>query len=364
MRLLFTAVFAFFFTFLSVAQRKDLKLEKGLYANISTNKGDIFLKLHHEKAPLTVANFVGLAEGKLKVFDSIKIKDPFYDGVVFHRVIDNFMIQGGDPSGSGNGGPGYRFWDEADNGIDHTKGSLSMANAGPNTNGSQFFITHLATPHLNGKHTVFGQVMEGQDVVDAIEQGDTIKSVKIVKKGLKYKLFYNPSKVFKNEYEKQEVEIEAERLRLDKLKAQNKVRVIEAKAKTEEEYKTYFYDLVKEMAPNAVQTESGLVYVLHEEGEGELAQRGDDVSLHYLGEAVFGGKFDSSYDRNAPLNFKYLEMGLIPGFNEGVGLSKKGTKIDLYIPYFLAYGKNGRRPQIEPYADLIFKIEVLELNKK
>src|SRR5690554_4380495 len=108
MRLLFTTVFALIFTFSAVSQSKDLKLEKGLYVNISTNKGDIFLKLHHEKAPLTVANFIGLAEGKLKVFDSIKINDPYYDGVVFHRVIKNFMIQGGDPTGSGNGGPGYR----------------------------------------------------------------------------------------------------------------------------------------------------------------------------------------------------------------------------------------------------------------
>lgn len=362
MRLLFTAVFTLVFAMFSISQSKELKLEKGLYANISTNKGDIFVKLHHEEAPLTVANFVGLAEGKLKVFDSIKIKKPYYEGVVFHRVIDNFMIQGGDPTGTGNGGPGYRFWDEADNGIPHTKGSLSMANAGANTNGSQFFITHLPTPHLNGKHTVFGQVLEGQAVVDAIEQGDTIKSVKIVKKGFKNKLFYNPSKVFKREFEIKEALVENERLQAEKLKAQNKVRLIEAKAKSEEEYKAYFYDMVKEFEPDAIQTESGLVYVIHKEGEGDLAERGDDVSLHYLGELVYGEKFDSSYDRNAPLDFKYLEMGLIPGFNEGVGLSKKGTKIDLYIPYFLGYGKSGRRPQIEPYADLIFKIEVLKLN--
>lgn len=364
MRLLFTTVFALIFTFSAVSQSKDLKLEKGLYVNISTNKGDIFLKLHHEKAPLTVANFIGLAEGKLKVFDSIKINDPYYDGVVFHRVIKNFMIQGGDPTGSGNGGPGYRFWDEADNGIPHTKGTLSMANAGPNTNGSQFFITHLPTPHLNGKHTVFGQVMEGQDVVDAIEQGDTIKSMKIIKKGLKYKWFYNPSKIFKSEYERKELVSEKERLKVEKLKAQNKVRLIEAQAKSEEEYKSYFYNLVKEIEPNAIQTESGLVYIIHKEGEGKNAERGDNISLHYLGEAVYGEKFDSSYDRNAPLEFKYLEMGLIPGFNEGVGLSKQGTKIDLYIPYFLGYGKAGRQPQIAAYADLIFRIEVLNINKE
>ncbi|HZH86955.1 MAG TPA: peptidylprolyl isomerase [Brumimicrobium sp.] len=364
MRLIFTLISTILFVASSTAQSKDLKLEKGLYAKISTTKGDVFLELYQDEAPLTVANFVGLAEGKLKVGDSIKYDKPYYNGVVFHRVIPNFMIQGGDPTGTGAGGPGYSFWDEADNGIAHDKGVLSMANSGPNTNGSQFFITHLATPHLNGKHTVFGKVLEGQDVVDAIEQGDSILSIKIIKKGFKYKLFYNPSKVFKSEYQRLKLVKEAERLKAEKLKAQNKVRVIEAEAKTQEEYKTYFYDLVKEKAPGAVQTESGLVYVIHEEGEGEVAERGDKVSLHYLGEFVLGGKFDSSYDRNAPLDFEYLINGLIPGFNEGVGLSKKGTKIDLYIPYFLAYGKNGRGAQIPPYSDLLFKIDVLNVEKK
>src|SRR5690554_6002542 len=364
MRLLFTFISSILFVGLSTSQSKDLKLEKGLYANISTTKGDIFLELHQDEAPLTVANFVGLSEGKLKVGDSINYNSPYYDGVVFHRVIPNFMIQGGDPTGTGSGGPGYRFWDETDNGVIHEKGVLSMANAGPNTNGSQFFITHQATPHLNGKHTVFGQVLEGQDVVDAIEQGDSIVEIKIIKKGLKYKLFYNPSKVFKKEYHRLKVEIEEARLEEEKQKAQNKVRIIEAEAKTEEEYKVYFYDLVKEIEPSAIQTESGLVYFIHEEGEGEVAERGDKVSLHYLGEFILGGKFDSSYDRNAPLDFEYLINGLIPGFNEGVGLSKKGTKIDLYIPYFLGYGKNGRGAQIPAYSDLVFKIEVLNLEKK
>lgn len=364
MRLIFTLVTIVLFVSTSFGQSKDLELEKGLYANISTSKGDIFLELYQDEAPLTVANFAGLAMGKLKVGDSIKYTEPYYDGVVFHRVIDNFMIQGGDPTGTGSGGPGYRFWDEADNGIRHGKGSLSMANAGPNTNGSQFFITHLATPHLNTRHTVFGQVLEGQDVVDAIVQGDTIHEIKIVKKGLKYKWFYNPSKIFKKEYSRLKAVKEKERLEAEKLKAQNKVRMIEAEAKTQEEYKSYFYDLVKEIEPSALQTESGLVYYIHEEGEGEVAEKGDKVSLHYLGKFVLGDKFDSSYDRNAPFDFQYLVNGLIPGFNEGVGMSKKGTKIDLYIPYFLAYGKNGRGAQIPPYSDLHFKIEVLDLQKQ
>ena len=138
-----------------------------LTATIDTDRGPIKLELYPEKAPLTVANFVNLA------------KRGFYDGLNFHRVIDDFMIQGGCPQGRGTGGPGYKFEDETRNGVPHQRGSLSMANAGPNTNGSQFFITHIKTDWLDGKHTVFGKVLEGLDVVDAIKQGDAIKSVKI-----------------------------------------------------------------------------------------------------------------------------------------------------------------------------------------
>jgi len=138
-----------------------------LTATFDTDRGPIRIELAADKAPLTVANFVNLA------------RRGFYDGLNFHRVIPDFMIQGGCPEGSGRGGPGYRFEDEANNGLGHDRGVLSMANAGPNTNGSQFFITHVSTPWLNGKHTVFGKVVEGLDVVDAVKQGDLIKSVKI-----------------------------------------------------------------------------------------------------------------------------------------------------------------------------------------
>jgi peptidyl-prolyl cis-trans isomerase B (cyclophilin B) len=137
-------------------------------ATISTNRGAIRLALHEDKAPNTVANFVKLAN------------QGFYDGLKFHRVIADFMIQTGCPEGTGRGGPGYKFADEFDPTLKHDgPGVLSMANAGPNTNGSQFFITHVATPHLDGKHSVFGRVIEGQDVVDAIQQGDTMEKVTI-----------------------------------------------------------------------------------------------------------------------------------------------------------------------------------------
>jgi peptidylprolyl isomerase len=189
--LLFVALLSIGFT--NCNAQSDLA--DGLYAKINTTKGAITVKLTFEKTPLTVANFVGLAEGEIK--NTAKGDgEPFYDGLKFHRVIKDFMIQGGDPSGTGAGGPGYNFRDEFHSTLKHDRaGTLSMANAGPGTNGSQFFITHKDTPWLNRKHSVFGYVVDGQSVVDMIEQGDMIKSIEIIRKGKAAKEFDAP-KVF------------------------------------------------------------------------------------------------------------------------------------------------------------------------
>lgn len=168
---------------MTAEETNKTELDDGLYALMKTSRGDILLELYFEKTPLTVTNFVGLAEGKID--NSARASgEPFYDGITFHRVISNFMIQGGDPEGSGRGGPGYRFADEFHPELRHDgPGVLSMANAGPGTNGSQFFITHTATPHLNNRHSVFGRVVTGQDTVDSIRQGDRIETIEIIRVG-------------------------------------------------------------------------------------------------------------------------------------------------------------------------------------
>ncbi len=311
--------------------------EEGMYAKITTNKGDVVLKLEFEKCPMTVGNFVGLAEGTLD--NKTKGKGvKYYDGLKFHRVIANFMIQGGDPSGNGSGGPGYKFPDEIHPDLKHTgPGILSMANAGPGTNGSQFFITHKATPWLDGKHTVFGHVVEGQDVVNKIAQGDVMEKVEIIRVGEKAKAF-DAAKVF----------------------TELKTQIEEQKKKEEEEAKQAFVNYVKEEYPKYKTTESGLMYVMETKGKGEQAESGKTVSVHYTGTFTNGNKFDSSHDRGQPIEFVLGQGRVIKGWDEGIALFKEGGKGKLFIPYNLAYGEMGR-PGLPAKSNLIFDIELVEV---
>jgi peptidyl-prolyl cis-trans isomerase A (cyclophilin A) len=311
---------------------KKINLNDGMYAVIKTPKGEILLKLEHEKTPITVANFVGLAEGKLENKAFAKGK-PFYDGLKFHRVIADFMIQGGDPDGTGAGGPGYQFDDEIVPELKHNgPGILSMANAGPGTNGSQFFITHKETPWLDGKHTVFGNVVEGKDVLNKIQQNDVMEKVTIVRVGKSAENF-NSVQVF----------TEKEKVMREKKAA--------AEKKAQEE--------LKGLLSKATKTSSGLAYIIHKKGTGENAKNGQNVTCHYVLKLTDGKVVDSSRDRNQPFSFVLGQGQVIPGWEEGLKLLNPGTNATLIIPPDLAYGAAGAGGVIPPNATLIFEIELI-----
>ena len=314
-------------------------LEDGLYAKFTTSKGDILCALEYEKTPLTVANFVGLAEGTK---DSNKSGKPYYDGLVFHRVIPDFMIQGGCPSGNGTGGPGYSFADEFDPSLRHGgPGTLSMANSGPGTNGSQFFITHVATPWLDNKHTVFGHVVSGQTVVDAVEKDDLLKSVTILRVGDSAKAFTSDQAAF------------------DKIESDSVNMAQERKERAAKEAAEKNKTILDEKYPNRESTESGLMYVIEKEGEGESPIKDQTVSLHYTGYLLDGKKFDSSLDRGSPLTFPAGAGKVIKGMDEAVLAMKPGGKRSVIIPPDLGYGAKGAGGVIPPNAYLVFEIELL-----
>lgn len=309
-------------------------MEDGIYANIKTNKGEITLKLEFEKTPLTTANFIALAEGKMKNKRK-ELGTPYYDGIKFHRVIADFMIQGGCPDGNGMGDPGYKFADEFHPDLKHDKGGiLSMANSGPGTNGSQFFITHKETPWLDGKHSVFGNVTEGMDVVNLISQDDVMESVTISRIGSKAKSF-DAVKVFSSE-----------QIRLEK----------EAEKKAKETAAAN-----KKLMEGATITESGLAYIMVKEGSGIQAENGKTVSVHYTGKLTDGTKFDSSLDRNQPIEFVLGQGRVIKGWDEGISYLKVGGKATFIIPSDLAYGERGAGGVIPPNATLIFDVELVDV---
>ena len=363
---LLSAMFVFFSC---NSQKKAYKdLGDGLFADIETTKGHIVVKLNYKEVPTTVANFVTLAEGKNN-FVKVEYKGkPFYNGTIFHRVIDGFMIQGGDPTGTGMGDPGYRFEDEFVPSLKHSKkGILSMANSGPNTNGSQFFITQVPTPHLDGRHTVFGETVKGEEVIDAIAKAPRngqdrpnedikIKNITIVANGKDAQKF-DAVKVFDN-YFKSVAEREKEK----------EERVKRASAK--------FLEEIKVQEPQAKVLPSGVKIFTINNGEGKQPKQTEFAMVNYAGYLRNGALFDSnikkveeSYGKYQamreqqngyqPIPFPYTPSAqLIPGFKEALLTMKVGDKIRVFIPATLGYGEAGAGDVIPPNSDLIFDIEI------
>ena len=321
---------------------KAIEGKDGVFAIMETSQGDIVLELHYKQTPLTVTNFVGLAEGKLTAAKG----KPFYDGLKFHRVISkangdgqDFMIQGGDPAGNGTGGPGYKFPDEFVDELRHTgPGILSMANAGPGTNGSQFFITHVATPWLDGKHTVFGKVVYGQDVVNKTKQGDLIKKVTIVRQGEDAKNFTATQEDFDK--------------RLVEVKEKNR------KAKEEAFKKTI--EMVEKKFAGSTKTPDGIYYTITKEGNGEKIGGRKTVTVKYKGYLMNDQVFDSS-DFHEPLTFITAGGQMIPGFDIMVQDMKLNEKRTIVLPPDLAYGEAGAGGVIPGNAYIAFDVEVIKV---
>lgn len=322
--------------FLSVCQENKYQ-QNGLYAEIDTEKGLIVVSLAFEKAPMTVSNFVGLAEGTIQ--NSARPKgEPYYNGLIFHRVAPEFVIQAGDPNGNGTGGPGYTFPNEIHPDLKHDKpGTLAMANAGPDTNGSQFYITLKETPHLDGGYSVFGYTVQGMGIVNKIEKGDVIKSIKIIRSGAAAKKFKPDTESFRQ--------------------------MVDAAIKVKEQAieETFKQDTkwVEQKWPDARKSESGLRYIVKKEGKGPKPEKGAKVKVHYTVTFLNGKKLESSVDKGQPLEFELKVRPMIPGFEEAILDMRKGEKRLLILPPHLAYGKQGRGP-IPPNSYLIFEVELLD----
>jgi cyclophilin family peptidyl-prolyl cis-trans isomerase len=363
------------------AATKPVSTAEGIFATIATNKGNITIELFYKKTPVTVANFISLAEGKNPFVTIEKLKGkPFFDGLKFHRVINDFMIQGGDPDGNGSGGPGYSFKDEFNDSKFDKAGILAMANSGPATNGSQFFITHKDTPWLTGKHTIFGQVTQGMNIVNSIVQNDVITKITIVRKGDLAKKF-DAVKVF-SDYFNNKAEDQKKQAAID---AENKKKQAELEAAAKKAYLEKYSSVIKAKTAyfaaekaKATTTPSGLAYSVVTKGTGVKPADGSTFYFHYAGYFEDGTLFDSSYedvskaygkfDANRAAQNGYQAFpftagkkdGLIPGFLEGIATMSYGEKIILFIPSNLAYGERGAGGVIPPNANLIFELEMFE----
>ena len=354
-------------------QEEYPELEEGLYAEFKTNKGTFVAELYYQATPLTVASFVSLAEGTNPMVEEQYKKKPFYDGLTFHRVIGDFMIQGGDPTGTGSGGPGYEFPNEIVDTLTHnSKGILSMANSGPDTNGSQFFITLKETPWLDGRHTVFGKIVKGQEIVDQIGQVETdpgdkpvdpvvMEEVNIIRKGEQAENF-EAAEVLTRELEAHKAEAEAMEQKVTQQNKENQERLAQLKQEAEK-------------------LESGLQIAYLEEGEGPKPKLGDTVMVNYIGYLPEGKVFDTNLEEVARtynmFDERRAQMGgyspmpvvyspdtrMIPGFIEGVQQMNVGDKALFFIPSHLGYGERGAPPVIPANSDLIFEVEMVQLQE-
>ena len=326
----------FFSAGICAAQYDNLALGNGLYARISTVRGDIVVRLEYQKTPMTVCSFVALAEGRMSINRGV----PFYNGLTFHRVINDFMIQGGDPLGNGSGGPGYTFPDEFDSTLRHDgPGVLSMANAGPNTNGSQFFITHTATPWLDGRHTVFGRVVEGQNVVNAIRQGDRIESVTIIRNGVLASAFRADQQAF-DAMRRGESSAAAARLQVQR---------------------DADIALIQQKYPAAAVMPSGLRLIVNKEGNGTRPSRGSIAVVNMKAMFLSGNSFDNSDLTGGAREMQVGAGLLIPGLDEAIIDMSLGERRTVIIPPELAYGTQGLGSIIPPNSFLVFELELVQI---
>ena len=339
----------------NMSQKSD---NSTINALIETNKGEIITELFFKQTPVTVANFISLSEGNNKEVSEQYKGKKYYDELTFHRVIEDFMIQGGDPTGTGSGSPGYSFKDEIVESLKHdSAGILSMANAGPGTNGSQFFITHKETPWLDGLHTVFGKVISGQEIVDSIEQGDSILSITIERDGKEANKF-NASKIFTNHFKEEE-----------KLKKEKEKMFQKLKNDVSKEHAT--------LKTKSLETETGLKYFINSTNNGDLVDENKTILTHYAVYFEDGTLLDTSIlevaQRFNQVNAQRKSAGgytpiearvgpkdmMISGFKEGLKLLKIGDKATLFLPYYLAYGETEQRG-IPAKSNLIFEVEIVE----
>lgn len=346
-----------------IVNDQSITLENGIYAKLETSKGDILIDFHEDLAPMTAANFIALAEGNHPEADEKFKERPYFDGTLFHRVIPEFMIQGGDPEGTGQGGPGYQFPQEINAALKHdTAGVVSMANAGPGTNGSQFFITHNPTPHLDGGYNIFAQVISGQDVVASIGAVERTGSDRPVEK------------VILEKVEIIRVGCEAKKWDAPKAFTEGKENVAKAKAAAIQAIE----DQIDEDYPEATKTASGLRYIIETVGDGPKPDIGQVVRVNYAGYLMDGTLFDSSipeiakaggtYDPRRepyePLPMQYGPMAqVIDGWKEGIQLLNVGGKAKLIIPPYLAYGSQGAGGIIPPDATIIFDVELVSIEQ-